>query len=194
MLPSVYIRSEALVQMMCASVEPFKKECLGVLFGRMPTKNDNQFIITYVLPLQYVKRIGFSEIATQQKSWRRLENLFFDMPPRFRPIGDFHSHAKWGEQLVSDEMSEQDEKDMRKQENALEIIVSISSRNNRPQLWVTKDNGSLAGSFGSKKRVYDFVISAYMLEPNYTQKPKPKKIKIIAPEFIKAFNYALEHR
>lgn len=195
MLPSVKIHRAALVQLLCASVEPFKKECLGILFGSLPTKTNNQFIITFVQPIQCVNRKRFTEISANDKSWRRLESFFSQIPGRSRYIGVFHSHTEWGENSEpSPEMSDRDIVTMQKDGDALWIIISISSCRKTPTVWAVDEDGSLRGSYGGEDDIYNFVISAYVLEPNYTQKPKPKKIKIIAPEFIKSFNYALEHR
>ncbi len=195
MLPSVKIHRNALAQLLCASVEPFKKECLGILFGSLPTKTNNQFVITYVQPLQCVNRKRFTRVEVPDKRWSRFKKFFSKIPGRSRYIGDFHSHAEWGENSEPlAEMSKQDIDSMQKDGYALEILISISSCKGRPNLWAVQDDGSLSGSYGNEDYMYDFVISAYVLEPNYTQKPTPKKIKIIAPEFIKAFNYALDHR
>lgn len=197
MLPSVQIYFNALAQMLCASVEPFKKECLGVLFGSLPTKTKNQFIIAFVQPVQCVNRKRFTEIKPNDKSWFRLQDFFSQIPGRSRYLGDFHSHAEWGNLNPSDKMSDQDIVAMQEDSYKLEIIIAISSCAKTPKLWAVEEDGSLCGSFGSKKTMYDFIISAYVLysdDADDDQKPKPKKIKIATPEFIKSFNRVLERR
>lgn len=197
MLPDVKICPTALVQMLCASVEPFKKECLGILFGSLPTKNENQFVIAFVQTLGCVHRKGFNEISTNTKSWQRLENFISCLPRPFGYFGDFHSHNEWGTIDPPDEMSMFDIERMRMKNDALEIIIAVSSCRKNPNPWFVDEDGSLRGSFGSKQKMYNFIISAYVLDSNDlddVQKPKPKKIKIAAPEFIKSFNRALECR
>lgn len=194
MLPSVQIYFNALAQMLCASVEPFKKECLGVLFGSLPTKTKNQFIIAFVQPVQCVNRKRFTEIKPNDKSWFRLQDFFSQIPGRSRYLGDFHSHAEWGNLNPSDKMSDQDIVAMQEDSYKLEIIIAISSCAKTPKLWAVEEDGSLCGSFGGDESMYDFVVSAYVLDANEldeAQKPKSKKIKIAAPEFIKSFNRAL---
>lgn len=189
MTPSVYVCRNALETMIAASVETFKKECFGFVFGRAPTKSRPHFVITSTAPLQCVKRSN-GKIEGHARSERRLKEFFARMPRSSRPLGNFHSHTEWGDTQYGAAMSTADTLSMARENAKIEFIIAISSRKKGKAEWRANDDGSVAGSFGSGRYNYNFSINGYVLEYRDNE-PVPVRIKIIAPEAIRAFNRAM---
>lgn len=188
MIPIVYIRRRAFEAMIRASIGTFKKECLGVVFGRKPTNKKPFFVIASAEPLQDV-RCFHDMVELRERSERRLKEFFRQMPKYSQPLGDFHSHTEWGKKRYRREMSNGDVKSMARQELKIEFIIAIYS-SMRSRRWETHPDGSVRGSLNGIARKYYFNINAYVLEYR-DNKFVPVRIKIVAPEAIKAFNRAL---
>jgi len=184
MLPTVHIRREAFEGMIISVVEAFKKESYGYLFGSEPTQSQNRFLITHIMPLQFVHRFNISA-ETYQRSERRLKDLFLKLPKKSCPIGSFHSHTEWGDLIASPEMSDEDIKDMKREGHEIEILILISSRKKATAPWESQTDGNIKGSLGK----YNFNINAYSLEDK-----EPVRLKIVAPVALKALNRVLGYQ
>lgn len=191
MLPTVRIYRDAFETMLSASIETFKKECFGFVFGCAPTKSRQHFIITNVSPLQCSKRSN-GKIEEHARSERRLKKFYECMPRRSRPLGNFHSHTEWGDTRYGAAMSTADILSMAREKAKIEFIIAISSRKKGRAEWYANEDGSISVSFGSGHYNYNFSINGYILEYQEGQ-PIPIRIKIVAPETIKALNRALKH-
>lgn len=189
MTPMAYVHRNAFETMIAASIETFKRECFGFVFGRAPTKSRQHFVITHILPLQCSKRYNW-KIEGHARSERRLKKFFALMPRSSRPIGDFHSHTEWGDTQYGATMSTADTLSMARENTKIEFIIAISSRKKGRAEWRANEDGSMAGSFGSGRYNYNFSVNAYVLECR-DNKPIPVRIKIIAPKASRALNRAL---
>jgi proteasome lid subunit RPN8/RPN11 len=189
MAPTVYVHRNAFETMIAASVETFKRECFGVVFGRAPTKSRQYFIITNVSPMQCSKRFN-TRIEGHARSERRLNKFYERMPPSSRPLGNFHSHTEWGDTRYKAAMSAADLLSMMRAEAKIEFIIAISSRKKGKDEWRANDDGSVAGSFGSGHYNYNFSMHAYVIEEQKDESVSVR-IKIIAPEAIRALNRAM---
>lgn len=189
---SVYVHRHAFETMIAASIETFKRECFGAVFGRAPTKSRQHFIVTNVSPLQCPKRFN-GRIEGHARSERRLKKFFALMPRLSRPIGNFHSHTEWGDTHYKATMSVSDLLSMANEGASIEFIIAISSRKKGRAEWRAHDDGSVTGSFGSGRYNNNFSVNAYILA-YHDNALIPVRIKIIAPEAIRALNRALGYR
>lgn len=187
-LPAAYLKPEALLELIRASVETFKKECVGFVCGKPPTKNHNRFLVTHVGAFQCVTHRRNNEIG-ESTGKKRMEQLFANAPHVFNTLGFFHSHAPQGDQKPEASFSKYDREDMIRNQTQLELLVAISfrkKRNVKKRLWQSLPDGDIGGSLGK----YDFEIAAYTLVSD-DEGLHPEKIKILAPEAIRSMNRAL---
>lgn len=189
MTPVVYVRRNAFWAMIVTSVEMFKRECFGLLFGSTPSKSRHHFIITKVHSSQYPKKLH-TGVLEHARSERRLKEFFLRMPHSSQPIGSFHSHTERAGIPYVPEMSETDIQDTERRQSKIECIIGITSRKKGTAEWRANDDGSITGSCGSGRYNYNFNVNAYILEYR-DNKPVPVRIKIIAPQAIRALNRAL---
>lgn len=187
MAPTVYAHRHAFETMLEASVEMFKRECYGLLFGAMPSKSRPYFIITRAQSMQSLKKLH-TGVLKHAQSERRLEEFFSRMPRPSQPIGSFHSHTERADILYAPEMSTDDIKDMTQCRFKIAFIIGITSRKKGISEWRANDDDGVTGSFGGGRYNYNFDIRAYI--PGQEQEGV-SQIKIVAPEAIRAFNRAL---
>lgn len=184
-LPVVHLKPEVFFELTRTSVETFKKECIGFVYGRSPTRDHNRFLVTHLGPFQCVSNRSNTEIG-ESTGKKRMEQFFTKVPLRFNPIGLFHSHASWGKRKPQAAFSSVDEEDMIKSQTRLELLVAISSRKKGKSVWQSLPDGDIRGSLGG----YDFEIAAYTLVSD-CDGSHPEKITIIAPEAMRLINRAL---
>lgn len=190
MTPTVCVHRRAFEAMIRASITTFKKECLGSVFGKRPTKKNPSFVVASAEPLQDV-HCFHDGARLRDRSEERLKEFFRQMPLYSQPLGDFHSHTEWGQKRYRREMSKRDIESMAHQGMQIEFIIAIYS-SKRSRRWEAHADGSVRGSFCGKKRKYYFSVNAYILEYRDNE-PVPIRIKIIAPEAIRALNRALRY-
>jgi proteasome lid subunit RPN8/RPN11 len=188
MAPTVYVHRNAFGTMTAASVEMFKRECFGLLFGFPPSASRARFIITQAQSSQYPHKLH-TGVLEHTRSERRLKEFFALMPKTSQPIGSFHSHTERSSTIYVPEMSDIDIKAMRDNKFKIVFIIGITSRKRGETEWHTNQDGSIIGSFGHNPYKYDFDIRAYM--PNDEENQQTLQIKIIAPEAIRALNRAM---
>lgn len=191
MLPTVHIRKEAFLEILWASMETFKSECLGFLWGRSPTVNFNRFLISDAVPFQSVRRRKNTEVEQSKRGERRLQELMQGVRgSTVKLLGYFHSHPEWGNAKPWSEMSEFDIKEMQKSGDQIEIIVSISSRKKGVLSWTLFPDGNVRGSFN--KFTLDFNAYTLFLDNN-KKKGVPKRLQIVAPAALKFLNRIQKH-
>lgn len=181
--PIVYIEREPLMNMIMASIETFKRECLGDIFGIMPSRDKNYFVITNALPIQLAKKrknLGIEQSGRSKKNMRAV----YDKYPRLFPcIGDFHSHPEFGSLQRLPVMSDTDIADMINQDMALGIVIKISSVNKERILWESASGGGVRGSLGK----YKFHINAIRI----IKDNKQQCLVIQAKAALRSLNRAL---
>lgn len=188
MEPTVHIYREAFLNLIISSVETFKRECCGDLFGYPPNKRHNHFLITNSIPNQCANRT-FSSVEAHKRSSKRLSSIFINHPYLFRKVGEFHSHTENEEITCSEKMSDEDIEALIKRDDLIEIIVKISSRKKGSAPWTTEEDGSIKGSL----KGYNFHVNVYTINKK-EENPKPVKLKIVASTALKALNRALGYK
>lgn len=159
------LKKSALLSILCATVETFKKECFLILLGHQ--KKDN-FIIEHAVAIQTAKRkFTDVEITSREKLVLMLSEFFFK---NSQPIGDCHSHTEFGKGRPNVTPSKQDEWTSKK--NEAYVIVGISAKR-KIQQWKKIKDGGIIGSIGR----YKFEIKAYVAP----EKGKLEQIPLICP-------------
>lgn len=149
--PIVYIEKEPFLNMILASVETFKRECFGYVFGHKPSKGRRSYVITSITAVQLAKKRRNSEIEQSKLSENNMKGCFLQYPTLYRVIGDFHSHPEWGSHKREAGLSEADIADMLKTGYSLGIVIKISSINKERILWQRASGGGIKGSLGKYK-------------------------------------------
>ena len=188
--PIVYIEKEPFLMMLLASIETFKRECLGYIFGYQPTKTRNSFIITNAAAVQLAIKRKNSEVKQSLLSAKNIDSCCGKYPNLFRVIGDFHSHPEWGRHKGSAMPSKKDIKAMVDEKIKIGVIIAISSINKERILWQSASDGGIKGSLGS----YKFHINVCRIVKDGDEKPMAECLDVQAPAAIKSLNGALVYR
>ena len=183
--PIVYIEKEPFLDILLASVETFKRECVGYIFGYKPSRKRNSFIITNAVNIQLAKKRKNSEVIQSQLSKKNCEDLFNSYPSMFKVIGDFHSHPEWGRHKGVAMPSEIDIKNI--EQGEISIIIAISTMNKERVLWQNNNDGGVNGSLSN----YKFCLNVFRIVKNKDGSKKEECLSIHAPAAIKSLNRAL---
>ena len=127
--PIVYIEKEPFRTMLLASIETFKRECLGYIFGHKPTNRHNSFVITDAVAVQLARKRKNKEVEQNKIGEERMKDCFARYPSLFRVIGDFHSHPEWGDYTREPTLADDDIADMLETGYPLGIVIKILSIN-----------------------------------------------------------------
>jgi len=185
--PTVYIEEEPFFTMVLSSVETFKRECFGYIFGRKPSRTRNNFIITSAVAVQLAKKRRNKEIEQSKLSERNMKEFFKKYPAIFPVIGDFHSHPEWGSHKREPTLSSTDMKDMLRGGCPLSVVIKISSINKDRILWQGTAEGGIRGSLGK----YKFHINILRVTKEGNGDLKEECFFIQAPAALKSLNRAL---
>ena len=185
-LPIVYIEKEPFLEMILASVETFKRECFGYVFGYKPSNKRNSYIITSVMPIQLIKKRGNGLIEQSKLSARNIVGCIDKYPVLFPVIGDFHSHPEWGSHKRIPRLSDRDIADMVKNGCSLGVVIKISSINKERILWQRGHDGGIKGSLAN----YKFHLNVCRVVEG-AEGFLDECLTVNAPAAIKAMNRAL---
>lgn len=166
------LKKPALLSILCAAVETFKKECFLIFLGH---QRKSDFIIEYAVPLQTAKRkfTGVETIDTREKLVLMLSEFFWK---KSQLIGDCHSHTE-----RKDHTNTYDSRYPVKPssadiegsvQNQICMIIGISQKR-KSQKWQKKQKYSITGTLGD----YRFEIKTYWAPEN----GKLEEIQLICP-------------
>ena len=183
--------------MLLAAVETFPNECMGTLFGSLPACK-KYHLITGAVPIQLAEQRTNDTFRQSTHSTEQLDSLISKAPELYPTLGSFHSHPEGEEKIKTllelaamSEASKTDRKNMRRTEEKIMIIVTLSSGKKLVDEWQSdyaNNEGWIMGRLGD----YNFYITAHMLlkKKGKKKKGKIKNVRIIAPEAIEALNRA----
>lgn len=164
------LKKPALLSIICATVETFKKESFLILLGH---RRKNDFVVENAVPLQTAKRKfrGVEIITGREKLVLTLSEFF---SKNSRPIGDCHSHTErkdaTNKARYPIEPSQEDISTAK--ENQLYIIISICLKN-KTQTWQKTQSGGIIGTLEK----YRFEVRSYWAPEN----GKLEQIPLICP-------------
>ncbi|MHA2620141.1 MAG: Mov34/MPN/PAD-1 family protein [bacterium JZ-2024 1] len=138
-----------------AATEVYKRETLGYLLGVIG--EDGVWTILNAAPYQTAEKT-FTGTAVRQQKIDLIAKLTEYFGTNFRLLGDFHSHAQWGDRLRRAMPSDEDVADA--QPGFLYVIIALNDlpKEQRKSQWrISRNRMILSGSVGK----FHFEISAY---------------------------------
>lgn len=164
------LKKPALLSILCAAVETFKKECFLILLGH---QRKNDFVIENAVPLQTAKR-KFTGVETAAKKIKLVLTLSEFFCKNSQPIGDCHSHTE-RKSHTSDSKYPVNPSPIdieNSKQNQIYMIIGVSQKK-RSQKWQRKKKYSIVGTL----RDYRFEIKTYWAPEN----TKLEQITLICP-------------
>ncbi len=162
----VYLGEAALVSLLVSSAEVYKKECYGTLLGY---RTDNRILVEHAIPYQSAQR-KHSEVCLGARSRRIIDEVLGGLP-KFKVLGEYHSHPMFGERRANIRLGALDTIDMNGDD--VQIIVAINDKKRR-QPWRIRTDAAMSGTYAN----YHFSIGAYVY-PGRAKRGNP----ILAPLF-----------
>ncbi|MCI0623012.1 MAG: Mov34/MPN/PAD-1 family protein [Acidobacteria bacterium] len=165
----VYLSEDAFWGLLISAIEVYKKECYGYLIGYRD--ENNVFIVEHALSHQSAQRYN-TGVIENKRAIRRMKKFLSNIPP-LTLIGDFHSHAGWGDLKAVPTPSNQDVLVM--EPKTVYIIIEVNDKR-KSVPWNYNDDGALSGTTDD----YYFKIVAYYLN----LQSKVKRANIFCPYAI----------
>ena len=153
------LKKPALLLVIMASIETFKKESFVSLLGH---KKNNDFLIETAFPHQVVKHQFSGSVAER---WDLILGLNTLLWKKYQVIGFCHSHPEFGQKRYDPNPSKQDVEIA--DDNNVYMIVGISTKK-KIQTWQKTKTGGILGTWGK----YRFEINAFWA-------PEDKKLEQI---------------
>ena len=165
----VHLSEDAFWGLLISAIEVYKKECFGCLIGHR--NENNVFIIEHALSYQSARRYN-TGVIENKRAIRRIRKFLSNIPP-LTLIGDFHSHAGWGELKGVPTPSDQDVIEM--EPKTIYVIIEVNDKR-KSVPWNYNDDGTLSGTTDD----YYFKIVAHYL----SLQNKVKRANIFCPYAI----------
>ncbi len=159
----IVLSDRAFVGIVLSSVEVFKRECLGALFG---VQSRGQIFVELAIPFQSAERT-FSEVRPNLKREKKIN----EMIPKLiaiEKIGYFHSHPQFGDVKGITALSYTDKSSMIETEIEIVVAINKSARN----VWWRESNKELIGGLGG----FSIKLAGY-----YREKDTIHKHRIVCP-------------
>ncbi|MEW5979115.1 MAG: Mov34/MPN/PAD-1 family protein [Acidobacteriota bacterium] len=164
----VHISEDAFWGLLVSAIEVYKKECFGFLIGY---RDGDNFIVEHALSFQSARRYN-TGVIENKRAMRRIKKFLSNIPP-LSLVGDFHSHAGWGDLKAVPTPSSQDVLEM--QANTVYIIIEVNDKR-KSVPWNYNEDGALSGTTDD----YYFKVVAYYLDPH----SRVKRANIFCPYAI----------
>lgn len=172
----IEIRKKALVPLVLATVEVFKKETSGIVLGKT---EDKRVVIKTSIPCQESER-SFGYFNFHEGRLDRMQQVIEEFYPRtgYELLGYFHSHPEYGSIKYKPKPSGDDRKwILEEPEGLFFVFIAIRMTQRRRKWCLRKNRMILSGTIGN----YRFDISVY-----FRKGKRIRRIKIIFPEFLKS--------
>jgi len=172
---NVFMSEKALISLILSSVEVYKNECIGSLYGH---QGEERVVVEYAIPYQTAKRKPSEVEPVYHRESRVLDLL--DEICSLEHVGYFHSHCQRGDIKASESLSEPDKESI--SPSQIEIVLAV----NDSKRWIP---------WGVSRKVlygalhdYRFRIAAYM---KLVDSERIIKCRVICPYAV-GINDALE--
>ncbi len=148
------LRQSALVAMALASIEVYRRECVGLLIGR---RDGAGFVVEAAIAYQDAER-RLGGARADPAAHRRLFDATNDLPDGLQLVGDFHSHTEHRGRRGEAAPSQRDLADML--DGHVHVIVAVNDAHARRPFRNNAD-GSFSGTIGERHlRLAAFVRTA----------------------------------
>lgn len=159
----ILLSDRAFVGIVLSSVEVFKRECLGALFG---VQSRGQIFVELAIPFQSAERT-FSEVSPNLKREKKINEIIPKLIA-LEKIGYFHSHPQFGETKGTTTLSDADKSSMINTEIEIVAAINKSARN----AWWRESNKELIGCLSG----FNIKLAGY-----YKKKDTIQKHRIVCP-------------
>ena len=163
------IKKSALIHIISAAAEVFKKECFLILLGNV---KNGVFIIENAMPMQTAKR-DFDGVKTIKRRFELFNDLIACFWKHIQVIGDCHSHTEieTSKETIYPIRPSQEDRDG-SSGGSIYLIIGVGLKK-KTMRWKKIAKKYLSGTLGK----YRFEIRAYWAPEN----KKLKHIEIICP-------------
>ena len=162
----VLLTREAFLGILAASLEAYKRESIGFLFG---SKGKKIIAVKSAFPPQTAKRFYASaEIST--KTEKRLVSIF-EHYAHMKLLGFFHSHPEYGDTQGEIKLSNADMRSLKNNEIVIVIAINESSKSDK---WKVNSDDSISGTVDQ----YLFSIAAYIKDQNKDGQAMMSQLKL----------------
>jgi proteasome lid subunit RPN8/RPN11 len=134
-----YIAEGAFLGVLLATVETYKRECMGLLIG--VHRHNGDVAVHHALPYQVAMRTNH-EVTPSASASRRMENVLKNFT-HVELIGDFHSHPAGRKHKSTIQLSAIDKSFL--EPGKLKMIVEIHRRE-RAVRWRYNRDGTISGT------------------------------------------------
>lgn len=165
----------AFLGILASTLETYKKESIGLLFG---SKSKKIIKVKLAFPPQTAKRF-FARAEIDTKAEKRLISIFQNFA-HMKLLGFFHSHPEWGDIMGEIKLSEEDINSLQNGEIGIVITINKTKRNHE---WHYNIDKTLSGTVDH----YFFKIACYLKTLNENSSSKVIPLKLIIKGFKKYF-------
>lgn len=141
---NVVLTSESFVGVVASTVEAFKSEVGGLLFGDY-YRSVNKLLISQAIPLQTTLRKP-TEVHYHPERTQRVLSIW-DNLSSYWPVGYYHSHPEYGGTVYSVNPSDEDKNFI--EDDEIELIVSIYEVKRRDKLGYIRERRRISGAVGN---------------------------------------------
>lgn len=141
---NVMLSSESFIGIVASTVEAFKSEVGGLLFGDY-YRSVNKILVSQVIPLQTALRKP-TEVHYHPERTERVLSIW-DNLSSYWPVGYYHSHPEYGGVVFTVDPSEEDKSSL--QDDEIELIVSIYEAIRRDKLGYIRERRRISGAVGN---------------------------------------------
>lgn len=141
---NVMLTSECFIGVVASSVEAFKSEVGGILFGDH-YRSVNKIMVSQAIPLQTTSRTP-TEVHYHPERTERVLSMWDDLSS-YWPVGYFHSHPEYGGTIFQARPSEGDKETIADDE--IELIVSIYEAIRSDKLGYIRELRRISGAVGN---------------------------------------------
>jgi len=141
---NVVLTSESFIGIVASTVEAFKSEVGGLLFGDY-YESVKKILVTQAIPLQTTDRKP-TEVHFHPERTERVLSIWDDLSS-YWPLGDFHSHPEYGGTVFPVDPSEEDKDFL--QDDEIQLIVSIYEAVRSNELGYIRERRRISGAVGN---------------------------------------------
>ncbi|MFQ5848067.1 MAG: Mov34/MPN/PAD-1 family protein [Candidatus Methylomirabilales bacterium] len=163
----VYLSENALIGLLVSTIEVYRRECFGILLGHSTA---DRVFVEFAVPYQTANR-KYRQVHIDWKRSQRVEQAVHSTT-RWECVGDYHSHAMYGESRATIQLSTEDKQYFG--DGTTGIVVAINDIV-KPRPWGYVKGGTLSGAVNG----YSIRIAAY-----YKSNDHVEKANIICPYAI----------
>ncbi len=169
---NVILEKAAFLEILAASLEAYKRESIGLLFG---IKRKGNIIVKLSFPPQTAKRF-YARAEIGKKAEERLISIFENFA-RMKLLGFFHSHPEYGDVQGETKLSDDDINSLAEGEIAIVIAINRTRRN---MVWKKNLDSTISGTVDH----YFFKIAAYLKNINANDRKKITQVDILIKGLI----------